>query len=124
MEIIDLEQKRLSRVLDAIQRASSDRVLSIARHDAGTKELEKERLDALGCKEKNGITEKLVDHGHHNPRKYLIEFAQKASPYFGIIGIDDVNKRIGSKVYLIGKQMLMDGNRVIIVDWRRAEISQ
>jgi DNA helicase II / ATP-dependent DNA helicase PcrA len=124
MDIIDLEQKRLSFVYDTIEHAASDRALSIARHDARTKELERERLDALGWKEKNGITEKLVDHGHHNPRKYLIEFAQQGSPYFGVIGIDDVDKRIGKKTYLIGKQMLMDGNKVIIVDWRRAEISQ
>jgi DNA helicase II / ATP-dependent DNA helicase PcrA len=124
MDLIDLEQKRLSCVCDAIERAAQDRGLSIVRHDARTKELEKERLEALGWKEKNGITEKLVDHGHHNPRKYLVEFTQKASPYFGAIGIKDSDPRIGSKVYLIGKQMLMDGNRVVIVDWRRAEISQ
>jgi DNA helicase IV len=124
MDIIDLEQKRLSFVYDTIERAASDRGLSLARHDARTKELERERLDALGWKEKNGITEKLVDHGHHNPRKYLNEFVQKASPYFGVIGIDDADKRIGKKSYLIGKQMLMDGNKVVIVDWRRAEISQ
>jgi DNA helicase II / ATP-dependent DNA helicase PcrA len=124
MDLIELEQKRLSCVCDAIERAAVDRSQSIARHDARTKELEKERLDALGWKEKNGITEKLVDHGHHNPRKYLIEFEQKASPYFGVIGIKDSDPRIGAKTYLIGKQMLMDGNRVVIVDWRRAEISQ
>ena len=124
MDIIDLEQKRLSFVYDTIDRAASDRALSIARHDARTKELERERLDALGWKEKNGITEKLVDHGHHNPRKYLVEFQQKPSPYFGVIGIEDADRRIGKKSYLIGKQMLMDGNRVVIVDWRRAEISQ
>ncbi|HBG07962.1 MAG TPA: helicase, partial [Geobacter sp.] len=124
MDIIDLEQKRLSFVYDTIERSASDRALSIARHDARTKELERERLDALGWKEKNGITEKLVDHGHHSPRKYLVEFTQKASPYFGVIGIADADKRIGKKSYLIGKQMLMDGNKVIIVDWRRAEISQ
>jgi DNA helicase II / ATP-dependent DNA helicase PcrA len=124
MEIIELEQKRLSSVYDTIERAASDRGVSIARHDARTKELEKERLEALGWKEKNGITEKLVDHGHHNPRKYLPEFQQQGSPYFGVIGIDDTDKRIGKKSYLIGKQMLMDGNKVVIVDWRRAEISQ
>lgn len=124
MDIIDQEQKRLSFVYDTIERSAADRGQSIARHDARTKELEKERLDALGWKEKNGITEKLVDHGHHSPRKYLTEFAHKPSPYFGIIGIDDADQRIGEKTYLIGKQMLMDGNKVIIVDWRRAEISQ
>ena len=124
MELIDLEQKRLSCVCDAVERSATDRALSIARHDSRTKELERERLDALGWKEKNGITEKLVDHGHHNPRKYLTEFSQQASPYFGAIGIHDCDARIGSKEYLIGKQMLMDGNRVVVVDWRRAEISQ
>lgn len=124
MDIIELERKRLSFVYDTIERAASDRAFSIARHDARTKELERERLDALGWKEKNGITEKLVDHGHHDPRKYLLEFTRQPSPYFGVIGIDDLDKRIGKKTYLIGKQMLMDGNKVVIVDWRRAEISQ
>jgi DNA helicase II / ATP-dependent DNA helicase PcrA len=124
MDIIDLEQKRLSFVYSTIEHAAADRANSIARHDARTKELERERLEALGWKEKNGITEKLVDHGHHSPRKYLVEFAQKDSPYFGVIGIDDADRRIGKKTYLIGKQMLMDGNKVVIVDWRRAEISQ
>ena len=102
MELIELEQKRLSRVLDTVERAACDRALSIARHDARTKELEKERLDALGWKEKNGITEKLVDHGHHDPRKYLIEYSQQKSPYFGAIGIKDSAARIGAKEYLIG----------------------
>ena len=124
MEIIEQEQKRLSFVYDTIERSAAERAVSIARHDGRTKELEKERLEALGWKEKNGITEKLVEHGHHDPRKYLIEFEQKESPYFGVIGIDDTNKRIGKRTYLVGKQMLMDGNKVVIVDWRRAEISQ
>jgi DNA helicase II / ATP-dependent DNA helicase PcrA len=124
LEIIKLEEERLSSIYDIIERAAVDRGQAIAIHDARMKELEKERLDALGWREKNGITEKLVEHGHHNPRKYLIEFEQKNSPYFGVIGIDDADKRFGRKSYLIGKQMLMDGNRVVIVDWRRAEISQ
>ena len=124
MEIIDQEQKRLAFVYDTIERAAADRGASIGRHDARTRELEKERLEALGWKEKNAITEKLVDHGHHHPRKYLLEFNQKPSPYFGVLGIEDADRRIGKKTYLIGKQMLMDANRVVIVDWRRAEISQ
>jgi DNA helicase II / ATP-dependent DNA helicase PcrA len=122
--IIEHEEKRLSSVYETIDRSRADRGREIARHDARTKELEKERLEALGWKEKNSVTEKLVEHGHYDPRRYLIEFEQKNSPYFGVLGIEDSNKRIGSKTYLIGKQMLMDGNRVAIVDWRRAEISQ
>jgi len=124
LDIIAQEDKRLATVYEVIERATADRGQSIARHDAYTKELEKQRLDAVGWREKNSITEKLVEHGHHDPRKYLIEFEQRNSPYFGVIGIDDADKRVGKKTYLIGKQMLMDGNRVTIVDWRRAEISQ
>ena len=124
MDIIEQEQQRLVSIYETIEAAAVDRGLSIGRHDARTRELEKERLEALGWKEKNGITEKLVEHGHHDPRKYLVEFEQKNSPYFGVIGIEDSDRRIGKKNYLIGKQMLMDGNRVVIVDWRRAEISQ
>jgi DNA helicase II / ATP-dependent DNA helicase PcrA len=124
LEIIELEEKRLSSIYEVIERSSHDRGRAIVLHDGRTRELEKQRLDAVGWREKNSLTEKLVEHGHHNPRKYLVEFEQKNSPYFGLIGIDDADKRFGQKSYLIGKQMLMDGNRVVIVDWRRAEISQ
>jgi DNA helicase II / ATP-dependent DNA helicase PcrA len=124
LEIIAQEENRLSQIYETIDRARDDRGREIARHDARMKELEKQRLEALGWKEKNSITEKLVEHSHYDPRKYLHEFEQKNSPYFGVLGIEDSEKRIGKKTYLIGKQMLMDGNRVVIVDWRRAEISQ
>ncbi|UFS69046.1 UvrD-helicase domain-containing protein [Geomonas sp. RF6] len=123
-EVIKQEERRLVEVYEAIERCASDRSASVAKHDARTRELEKERLEALGWREKNSITEKLVEHGHHDPRKYLPEFEQRHSPYFGVIGIDDSDRRIGKKEYLIGRQMLMDGNKVLIVDWRQAEISQ
>jgi DNA helicase IV len=71
------------------------------------------------------LAEKLVEHGHHNPRKYLHDFSANIdSPYFGIIGIDDFDSKIGRKEYLIGKQTLLDGNRVVVVDWRKAELSR
>jgi hypothetical protein len=31
--------------------------------------------------------------------------------------------KIGKKEYLIGKQTLLDGNRAVVVDWRKAELS-
>jgi len=122
--IVKEEEGRLSLVYEAVERCASHRSSEISRHDARTRELEKERLEAVGWREKNGITEKLVEHGHYDPRKYLHEFEQKHSPYFGVIGIHDADPRIGKKVYLIGRQSLMDGNKALIVDWRQAEISQ
>ncbi len=78
----------------------------------------------MDWKEKNEPTERLVTHGHHTPRKYLPEFKQIDSPYFGVIGIHDRNPRIGKKEYLIGLQSLVNGTKVHVVDWRKAEISR
>jgi DNA helicase IV len=47
------------------------------------------------------------------------------SPYFGVVGIDDTDRRIGAKEYLIGKQgFVSHDNRALIVDWRKAPISR
>jgi len=123
MDIIEKEKERLLGIQDAILRFADDRHKKIAHHDAHAREIEKERLDAVDWREKNELSGKLEVHGHHNPRKYLVEFTHQAAPYFGILGIHDNNPRIGRKEYLIGNQTLMDGNRVVIIDWRKAEIS-
>jgi DNA helicase II / ATP-dependent DNA helicase PcrA len=125
MDIVAKEQQRLAAIYTTIDRAAADRANSIAAHDARTRELEQERLASVNWKEKNELAEKLVEHGHHDPRKYLKDFSSNNdSPYFGIIGIDDADSKIGSKEYLIGKQTLLDGNRVVVVDWRKAELSR
>lgn len=123
MEIVQQEIERLDRVHEAIGRYAADRLQTIGRHEAYTKELEQQRLASVDWREKNDLAEKLIEHGHHSPRKYLHEFTQQASPYFGILGIHDNDRRIGKKEYLIGNQTLMDGQRVAIVDWRKAEIT-
>ncbi len=122
--IITAEENRLTDIHAAIARSNADRSASLAKHDEYTAQLEKERLDSVDWKEKNDLAEKLRDHGHHDPRKYKVEYQQAHSPYFGIVGISDNDRKIGDKEYLIGKQMLMDGNRVVIVDWRKAEVSR
>ncbi len=125
LDIVAKEQDRLAGICRIIDRAAVDRNATLAQHDARTRELEQERLASVSWREKNDLTEKLLEHGHYDPRKYLKDFSDSAgSPYFAIIGIEDEDKRIGSKEYLIGKQSLMDGNRVAVVDWRKAEISR
>lgn len=124
MEMIQRELTRLAEINTAVAEYGENRKREIARHDGLTAELEKERLDSVDWKEKNELTERLVTHGHHTPRKYLLEFKQADSPYFGVIGIDDRNPRIGKKEYLIGLQSLVNGTRAHVVDWRKAEISR
>ena len=124
MEIIQREQTRLAEINAAVDNYCEDRNREIAKHDGLTAELEQERLRSVDWKEKNALTERLVTHGHHTPRKYLLEFRQIDSPYFGVIGIHDSNPRIGKKEYLIGLQSLVNGTKVHVVDWRKAEISK
>jgi len=125
MDIVAQEQDRLAGIYRIIDRSTTDRTATLAVHDARTRELEQERLASCSWREKNELAEKLVEHGHYDPRKYLKDFSDSAgSPYFGIIGIDDADAKIGKREYLIGKQTLLDGNRVAVIDWRKAEISR
>lgn len=125
LDIVEQEQLRLMEICRIIDRSAAERNAALALHDARTRELEQERLASVSWREKNDFAEKLLEHGHYDPRKYLKDFCDSAgSPYFGIIGIDDVDPKIGRREYLVGKQSLMDGNRVVVIDWRKAEISR
>jgi DNA helicase IV len=125
LDLIAQEQKRLLEICRIIDRSAAERNATLSLHDERARELERQRLESVSWREKNDLAEKLLEHGHHDPRKYLKDFRDSAgSPYFGIIGIDDSDAKIGHKEYLIGKQSLLDGNRVAIVDWRKAEISR
>lgn len=125
LDIVEKEQLRLMEICRIIDRSAVERNATLARHDAHTRELEQQRLASVSWREKNDLAEKLLEHGHYDPRKYLKDFSDSAgSPYFGIIGIDDSDPRIGRREYLVGRQSLLDGNRVAVVDWRKAEISR
>jgi DNA helicase II / ATP-dependent DNA helicase PcrA len=126
MGLVVAEENRLANIYDIVKNSAADRKRTIAHHDDNTKLLETERLESRNWQEKNELTEKLVANGFHNPRKYLVEYQESSisCPYFGIIGIKDENKRIGEREYLIGRQTLMNGTKVAIVDWRRSEVSR
>jgi DNA helicase IV len=123
--IVVQEQQRLSEVLSSIEETAKQNKLKIANHDAYTAELEKARLESVSWREKNSLTFKLVENDKFDPAKYLTSFQMIDSPYFGVVGISDSDKRIGAKEYLIGKQgFVSHDNRALIVDWRKAPISR
>jgi DNA helicase IV len=124
-DIVEQEQLRLSGVLTAIDETARQNRAKIAHHHTYTTELEKERLESVSWHEKNSLTEKLIEHDKFDPAKYLTAFEMTDSPYFGIVGINDNDKKIGAKEYLIGKQGLVShDNRALVVDWRKAPISR
>ena len=124
-DIVLQEQQRLTDILTSIEETARQNRAKIANHDAYTAELEKERLDSVSWREKNSLTEKLIENDKFDPAKYLTAFAMTDSPYFGIVGINDSDRRIGAKEYLIGKQgFVSHDNRALVVDWRKAPISR
>jgi DNA helicase IV len=124
-DIVELEQQRLSGVLTSIEETARQNRTKIANHDAYTTELEKERLESVSWHEKNSLTEKLIEHDKFDPAKYLTAFEMIDSPYFGIVGINDSDRKIGAKEYLIGKQgFVSHDNRALVIDWRKAPISR
>lgn len=124
-DIVLQEQQRLEAVLSSIEETARQNKAKIASHDAYTAELQKERLESVSWREKNSLAEKLVENDKFDPAKYLTSFQMTDSPYFGVVGINDTDKRIGVKEYLIGKQgFVSHDNRALIVDWRKAPISR
>ncbi len=124
-DVVLQEQQRLSAVLTSIEETARQNRAKIANHAAYTAELAKERLESVSWREKNSLTEKLIENDKFDPARYLTSFQMTDSPYFGVVGISDTDKRIGAKEYRIGKQGFMShDNRALIVDWRKAPISR
>ncbi len=124
-DIVTKEQQRLADIYAAVKETARRNKVRITDHDAYTDELKRDRLESVSWREKNSLTEKLIEHAHFDPAKYLTEFAMVESPYFGIIAIDDADRKIGKKEYLIGKQGLVShDNKALIVDWRKAAVSR
>ena len=124
-DIVQQEQQRLAEVLVSIEETARQNKAKIAHHNAYTAELEKERLESVNWHEKNSLSEKLIENDKFDPTKYLTLFEMTDSPYFGVVGINDSDKKIGAKEYLIGKQGFMShDNRALVVDWRKAPISR
>ncbi|NVN93037.1 MAG: AAA family ATPase [Desulfuromonadales bacterium] len=119
------EQQRLSELLTSIEETARQNRAKIACHDAGMAELKKERLESVSWREKNSLTEKLIENDAFDPARYLTSFQMTDSPYFGIVGIKDSDRRLGDREYRIGKQgFVSHDNRALVVDWRKAPISR
>lgn len=124
MSIFKEEQSRLQTIKGFASDYAVHRKEAIAKHDDYAKELESERLDSLSWAEKRELTEKMVAHRNHDPRKYLPEYVSADCPYFGIVGIKDNDPKINNKEYVIGKQSLSTGSKIHVSDWRKSEVSR
>jgi ATP-dependent DNA helicase UvrD/PcrA len=118
------EEQRLAEICQAADRYSLQRTEKLRGHDREIRDLKSERLNTNDPREKDRLTLEIRRLSQYDPAKYLPPFEQKAVPYLGGIRICDDDPGIGRKHILLGKQGLLDGSRVVVTDWRKAQISK
>jgi DNA helicase IV len=118
------EEQRLPDICQAVDRYCLDRKAKLVEHDRKIKALGVERLESVDPREKDRLTREIQRLSQYDPAKYLIPFEQKGVPYLAGVVINDDDPRIGRKHLLFGKQGLINGSKVVVVDWRKAEISK
>ncbi len=118
------EEQRLLDICLAVDRYGFERKARLAEHDRKIKALEVDRLESVDPREKDHLTGQIQRLWQYDPAKYLIPFEQKDVPYLAGVIIHDDDPKIGRKHLLFGKQGLIDGSKVVVVDWRKAEVSK
>ena len=118
------EEQRLPDICQAVDRYCLDRKAKLVEHDRKIKALGVERLESVDPREKDRLTREIQRLSQYDPAKYLIPFEQKDVPYLAGVVINDDDPRIGRRHLLFGKQGLIDGSKVVVVDWRKAEVSK
>jgi len=123
-EFIRAEEQRLHEVLTAITENEKDRSEKILAHDRMIRDLERQRYESVNPREKDKLTSEIRRLSAYDPARYKLAHNTQHEPYFAALSINDNDPRIGRKTYLIGKQGLLVGTRPLVIDWRKAELSQ
>lgn len=121
---ISEEEQRLSEICNSADLYNRERKEKLRSHDQKIRALKSERLNSNNPREIDKLTFELERLSQYDPAKYLPPFEQLTTPYLAGIAIHDNDSAIGRKHILLGKQSLMLGNRVMVTDWRKAEISK
>jgi DNA helicase IV len=121
---IDQEEERLTDICRAADRYNQERTAKLQEHDRKMRHLKSERLNSNSPREKDKLTFEMQHLAQYDPYRYLPPFEQLAAPFLAGITICDDDPKIGRKHILLGKQSLMDGPRVVVTDWRKAQVSK
>jgi DNA helicase IV len=120
---VQQEEQRLADICNVVDQNVVERKKKLAAHDSQIRQYEKERLASVNPREKDRLTVEIRRLSQFDPAKYLPPFEQESVPYLAGLSIKDDDPKIGTKHLLFGKQGLMDGNKAVVIDWRKAEIS-
>jgi len=118
------EEQRLVEICAAADQYGRERREKLRSHQQKMRTLERERLNSNTPREIDKLTFELQSLSQYNPAKYLVPFEQMAAPYLASITIRDDDTAIGQKHILFGKQSLTLGSKVMVTDWRKAQVSK
>src|SRR5208337_3371124 len=122
-EIIEREEMRLGQIVGEMRETLAGEELDRQNKDREIAELKRQKLDAVGWREKREIDEVLEGCRARYAMRHYQDGQVLNHPYFGILELEDDD--LGKLSYCLGRQSFFDRHgKAIVIDWREAPISR
>ncbi|MHC1726981.1 MAG: UvrD-helicase domain-containing protein [Syntrophobacteraceae bacterium] len=122
-EIIELEKTRLGQIVGEMRETLASEELDRQNKDRELAELKRQKLDAVGWREKREIDEVIERCRARYAMRHYQDGQVLSHPYFGILELED--DELGKLSYCLGRQSFFDSHgKARVIDWREAPISR
>ena len=122
-EIIELEETRLGQIAGEMRKTLTSEELDRQGKDRELAELKRQKMDAIGWREKREIDEVIERSRARYAMRHYQSGQVLSNPYFGVFELEDDD--LGKLEYCLGRQSFFDSNgKAIVIDWREAPISR
>ncbi len=121
--IIETEENRARSIVTAMQETLKIEEDDIRRQNKELADLKRQKLEAVGWREKREIDELIVSRQQQMGMRRFQDSKVLVQPYFGTLELADDD--LGTLNYCLGRQSFIDNKaRVLVIDWRDAPISR
>jgi DNA helicase II / ATP-dependent DNA helicase PcrA len=122
-ELIELEENRLGEIVGEMRETLACEELDRQKKDREIAELKRQKLDAIGWREKREIDEVIERSRAGYAMRHYQDGQALSKPYFGILEIEDDD--LGKLSYCLGRQSFFSRHgKAMVIDWREAPISR
>ncbi len=121
--VIDKEEGRARGIVEAIRETLALEASDIRRQSEELADLKRQKLDAVGWREKRELDELIVGRRQQMSMRSFQDSKVLIQPYFGTLELAD--DELGNLSYCLGRQSFFDHkSRVLVIDWRDAPVSR
>ena len=122
-EIIELEEARIGQIAGEMRQTLASEELDRQNKDREIAELKRQKIDAVGWREKREIDEVIERCRAQYAMRHYQNGQVLSNPYFGVLELEDDD--LGKLNYCLGRQSFFERNgKAIVIDWREAPISR